>query len=74
MDPTKKTQCQRILELLETGVAVSQLDALERIGCLRLAARMNDLKNAGHQWTREMITNAHGVRFARYQLETLPNV
>ena len=72
-DPTKKSQEEKILAALRAGASLTALDALEQFGCSRLAARMNRLKNKGHEWTREFITNAYGVRFARYRMEGVPH-
>ena len=41
------TQNQWILEALKRG-PVTQLDAFNGCGCFRLAARINDLRQAGH--------------------------
>ena len=42
--------------------------ALAHIGCFRLAARIRDLKDAGHQITAQMIESPNGKHFARYEL------
>jgi hypothetical protein len=43
------------------------MDALRRFGCLRLGARIWDLKNQGHQISMELI-EVNKKRVARYSL------
>ena len=38
------------------------------IGCYRLAARIRDLREQGHDIRTELITNRNGGRHARYYL------
>ena len=46
------TQTQRILIYLKTGKSLTPLEALQKFGCLRLAARVADLRRDGHTlWT-----------------------
>lgn len=46
------TQTQRILIYLKTGKSLTPLEALQKFGCLRLAARIADLRKDGHTiWT-----------------------
>jgi hypothetical protein len=46
------TQTQRILIYLKTGKSLTPLEALQKFGCLRLAARIADLRRDGHTiWT-----------------------
>jgi len=42
------TQYDRILEMLEAGESLTALDALREIGCFRLAARIGELREDGH--------------------------
>lgn len=43
----KQTQTEWILDALKRG-PVTAMDALDGCGCFRLAARINDLRQAGH--------------------------
>lgn len=43
------TQCEAILDYLKSGHKLTPLKALDYFGTLRLAARINDLKNEGHE-------------------------
>lgn len=46
---------------------ITPLDALERYGCFRLAARIADLRSAGHAIKTEWVER-QGKRYARYRL------
>lgn len=67
------TQCDRILEYMETVGPITQLDAAREFGCYRLGARIWDLRNAGHAISKRMVTNKNRygerVSFAEYRLE-----
>ena len=43
----KPTQCQLILEYMKTYGSITPLEALNDIGCMRLASRINDLRAQG---------------------------
>jgi hypothetical protein len=45
------TQCDRILRHLKDHGTITQAQAMQEYGCLRLAARISDLKNRGHRIT-----------------------
>ncbi len=64
------TQNERLLELLrERGPAgVTPLLALDRVGSFRLAARVSDLKAAGHDIETRTVTVSGGARVACYVL------
>ena len=64
-----KTQAQttRIQKHLELGRKITALDALNKFGCLRLAARINELRNDGMAIQSRMVTQ-QGKRFAQYSL------
>ena len=42
------SQCDRILRHLKDHGSITQAQAMEEYGCLRLAARIADLKNRGY--------------------------
>lgn len=69
---SKQSQAQRVLDYLKTYHTITQMDALREFGCARLASRICDLRAAGHDIQREMVTdkNRFGetVRYARYYL------
>ncbi len=57
------TQNEMILELLEDEVGLTALEALEHANCFRLAARVRDLKDLGHDICKHWInyTTTFGV-------------
>lgn len=63
----KKTQTERILNYLSNKGAITPIQALEKFGCFRLAARIADLRKLGHTiWTNSVTKN--GKTFASYSL------
>lgn len=62
-----KSQNKLILEHLEKGKTITQFEAIQKWACLRLAARINNLKERGHKIETEMIYS-NGVRFGKYKL------
>lgn len=71
------TQNERILHHIETHGSITQLEALQEYGCMRLASRITDLKRKGVKIKRitETSRNRYGekIRFARYFRETEDN-
>ncbi|SEQ77230.1 helix-turn-helix domain-containing protein [Basfia succiniciproducens] len=65
-DTSSKTQCKMILTALRNGERLTHLDAEQRFRCLRLGARIYDLKQQGHDIQRRMITVPSGKRVAEY--------
>ena len=66
------TQSDRILSALERGAAISPLTALERYGCMRLAARIDELRRAGHNIKTTMVHEKTGKRYALYYIPIEP--
>ena len=68
-------QKNAILEYMREHGSISPLEALQEFGCLRLAARINDLKREGNRINRTMLhyTNAAGRRVA-YAVYSLASV
>ena len=62
-----KSQSDRILAHLISGKPLTAMQALDKFGCQRLAARIDDLRK---QWpiTTEMKTK-NGKRFAVYRIK-----
>jgi hypothetical protein len=50
-----QTQCERLLAHLKLGLPLTAHKALYGYGCQRLAARMWDLRQLGHQIEKTMI-------------------
>ena len=66
------SQKDRILQHMEEHGGISPKEAIELYGCMRLGARIYDLKKQGIEINRalETGTNRYGdkVRYARYTL------
>ena len=61
------TQQTRILNHLRSGKTLTALEALERFGCFRLAARVSDLKQEGFD-IRSARVQINGKRVAKYRM------
>lgn len=68
---TKKTQCEMILAYMKENGSITPVEAMQEIGCMRLASRICEIKRT-HKIKTERVT-APGrfgpVTFARYSLE-----
>ena len=66
------TQSQRILRHLEDYGSITQMDAMQDYGIMRLASRVNDLRREGHPIVTEVVEgrNRYGekTRLARYKM------
>lgn len=58
----QKTQIQEILEDLKADAQLSAMDALSRYGCLRLGARIYDLRRMGYpiNTSYKVVTTSRG--------------
>ena len=65
----EKGQNRKILAYMRKGHSITPLDALRLFGCFRLGARIFDLKQAGHNISREIVKVQRGARVARYSME-----
>lgn len=67
------TQREMILQYMQDTGSITPLDALREFGCMRLGARIFDLRKSGIEIRRvlEQRENRYGktVSFARYYLE-----
>lgn len=76
MDKTKQTDL--VLEYLRRFGSITPAEALGEFGCMRLGARIWDLKRDGHDISMELVqgTNRLGrtVRYARYRLHETEKV
>lgn len=66
------TQCEQVLRHMEEQGSITSMEAMQEYGIMRLASRITDLKKAGIQIHREMVSrkNRYGeiVAFARYSI------
>ena len=60
---TRATQKTQIKSYLEEGNRITPLDALEKFGCFRLAARINDLRAKKHN-IETYVGKKNGKKFA----------
>ena len=58
---------QEQIEYTRDGEKLTPLQALRKYGCMRLAARIKDLRDAGHDINTTLI-RTQGARVARYSL------
>ena len=66
----KATQNSKVLRYIEEHGSITPLEAM-RFGCMRLAARLKDLRTAGHAIESEMVSmvdeDGEITRYARYR-------
>lgn len=66
----RPTQNERIIDYIQKFGSITQLQALQDLGVMRLASRMSDLKRLGYQVVskKETVTNRFGEKtpIARY--------
>lgn len=53
---SKATQADRILDYMERFGSITQYEALQDLGVMRLASRISDLKNMGYPIKGEIVT------------------
>ena len=64
------SQCTDILRHLQQRGTITPMEALAEYGCFRLAARIEDLRKAGHPiYTKDI--HANGKTFAEYRMDQL---
>ena len=66
--PKTTSQRAKVLYHLENYGSLTAIEALELFACFRLAARINDLKEAGHNIQMEMKKMKNGKKIAVYSL------
>lgn len=62
------SQSTDILSYLKSGLSITPLSALKLFGCLRLSARIHELRKRGHKIHAGIITTRKGARVAEYWL------
>ena len=74
---SKPSQAQRVIDYIEKNGSITQLQALNDIGVMRLASRISELKKQGHLITSELVTvtNRYGekCRVKKYSLGSAKN-
>jgi len=66
---SSESQNAKIFSWLENGNTITALEALNMFGCFRLASRIHDLRERGHNINKEMIVQPNGKRVAQYSLQ-----
>ena len=70
---SNRTQTEAILAHLKSGKTITPMDALNLYGCMRLGARIFDIRAMGYNVFMELksVRNrfGHTVNFAQYKLE-----
>ena len=61
------TQNQQIKTYLDKGKSITPIDALNKFGCFRLAARINELRKDGLNIATKIVTK-DGKSYASYRL------
>lgn len=64
-----KSQEQAILQYLQAGRVLTQLEALNLFRCMRLGARVHSLRKQGHKIQSEMVKVPSGKHVAQYRME-----
>ena len=62
------TQNQKIANYLNTGKAITPIEALNKFSCFRLAARISDLRNDGMLIKTKIISTKKGANIASYSI------
>lgn len=65
----KSTQAQKIKQHLESGGTITALSAFEKYGCMRLAARISDLRNQDKMPIASRTIKKGEKRFSEYYLQ-----
>lgn len=69
---TNPTQAEQILDALKRGRRLTALDALKEFGCMRLGARVLELKQEGYVIEGERVKTSTGKNVKRYYLAAIP--
>ena len=66
------TQSERIIQYMKDWGSITSLEAVQDLGCMRLASRIHDIEKMGIRVDRETVrsTNRYGepTRYTRYSL------
>lgn len=62
------TQAQQITKHLQKGKSINPLEAFEKYGCFRLAARISDLRNDGMNIKTTIVKLKNNKHIATYSV------
>jgi hypothetical protein len=63
------SQTKQIADYLNTGKKLTPIDALNKFGCFRLAARIADLRNEGMNIVTNTIKLENNKQIAQYSIK-----
>lgn len=63
------SQTQDILKHLKSGEPITQIEALMLFGCFRLASRINELRDSGHDIETRTKRTTTGKQIAEYHMK-----
>ena len=70
---SKPTQNERVLQYMIDFGSITQLEALQNFGCMRLASRISDLRKKGYHIESKMVHDKNRydekISYARYNLK-----
>ena len=70
---SKQSQCQRIVEYIRKFRSITSAQAMDDLGCFRLASRIHDLKRMGYPihgfWVRGMNRFGEKTKYKMYTLD-----
>ena len=70
---SKPTQNERVLQYMIDFGSITQLEALQNFGCMRLASRISDLRKKGYHIESKMVHDKNrydeNISYARYNLK-----
>ena len=69
----RDSQNQKILKYMKGHGQITPMDALKQFGCMRLAARVKDLRNKGYNIESATITNIREGKKVSYSCYYLRN-
>ena len=67
-EQSSASQCKQIEAWLNSGRTLTQLEALDKFQCMRLASRIGQLRDRGMNIKTDKITLLNGKKVARYSL------
>ena len=71
----KKTQNERVMDYLNDHGSITALQAMRDLGVMRLASRIHDLRNDGHDFHVEdvAVKNRYGTKsyIAQYSIQNV---
>lgn len=65
------TQTELVLDHMRRHGSITALDAMNHYGCMRLAARIKDLRDDGFTILTDSVKSTTGAQYARYRLAEL---